>query len=521
VTERVTARLLPARARLRAHPRWRWMALAVVASGMMLSIVNVSIVNVALPEMAHDLGVDVATISWVVTGFLVTQATLLAVAGRAGDLYGRRRVFVAGVVVLSVGSVLCALAPSAPFLVAFRIVQGVGACAMAPTAFAYAAELFSPDERGPALGVMGGVLGLAPVIALSLAGVLVGAAGWRSVFWFTPVMGVLVLAGAALVMSESRVGEARVGADRRFDLPGAALASVGLFALLVALSRGEAWGWAAASTLGTALLGVAALGTFLWHESRTARPMLDLALLRRRSLATANLAGMASAAALFGTLILLPFHLTATAGFGPVELAFAIMPIAGCFVLVAPLAGRYMLRVGSDRIAAAGYAVSAVGAVWMALAATEQSYPGLLPGILGLGVGLALATSAVTTTAIHDVPPGRLGVASALPNISRYTGGALGAAVMGAVLTASLPAPVAAATTRVGPGGRELVAEGFRAATLVAAGFLVLAALAAARMPRLRSAAPPVPGGAAGSGAAGAAPPGAVGASGVAAGPTP
>lgn len=149
--------------------------------------------------MAADLGVDVP--SWVVTGFLVTQATLLALAGRAGDLYGRRRIFVLGVLVLCAGSVLCAIAWDAPSLVAFRILQAVGACAMAPTAYAYAAELFGPRERGVALGVMG-VLGLAPVLSPNIAGVLVGTLGWRSAFWFSPVFGVFVLAGAALVLVE-------------------------------------------------------------------------------------------------------------------------------------------------------------------------------------------------------------------------------------------------------------------------------------------------------------------------------
>src|SRR5688572_19349212 len=232
----------------------------VVASGMMLSVVNVSIVNIALPEMAADLGVDLPSISWVVTGFLVTQATLLAIAGRAGDLFGRRRVFVAGVLVLCLGSVLCALAWSAPSLVAFRILQAVGACAMAPTAYAYAAELFGPRERGVALGVMGGVLGLAPVLSLNVAGVLVGTLGWRSVFWFSPVMGLFVLIGAALVLVELRPPDA----DRRFDLPGAALAAAALFSLLVALSRGEAWGWASPPVLSAAALGVAALAAFVW-----------------------------------------------------------------------------------------------------------------------------------------------------------------------------------------------------------------------------------------------------------------
>ena len=479
--DRAAARLTATRARLLAHPRWRWMALMVVAGGMMLSVVNVSIVNIALPTMAADLGVDVPSISWVVTGFLVTQATLLALAGRAGDLYGRRRVFVAGVLVLCLGSVLCALSWSAPSLVAFRILQAVGACAMAPTAYAYAAELFGPRERGVALGVMGGVLGLAPVLSLNIAGVLVGTLGWRSVFWFSPVFGVVVLAGAALVLPEMRPR----GADRDFDLPGAALAATGLFALLVALSRGEPWGWGSGRTLGAAALGVASLALFVRHEARAASPMIDLSLLRRRSLATANLAAMASSAALFGVLILLPFYLTAVLGFRPVLLALAITPVAASFMLVAPLAGRAIGRAGSDRLATAGFLVSAAGAAGMSAAATAQDYTLLLPGIVAFGVGLAIATSPITLTAIHDVPAVRLGVASALPNISRYIGGALGGALLGAILHAHLAAGLDRASGRLAPAGRDLVAEGFRWAVLLAVGFLVLAALAASRMPRL------------------------------------
>jgi EmrB/QacA subfamily drug resistance transporter len=462
------------------------MALMVVASGMMLSVVNVSIVNIALPTMAADLGVDVPSISWVVTGFLVTQATLLALAGRAGDLYGRRRVLVIGVLVLCLGSVLCAVSWNAPSLVAFRVLQAVGACAMAPTAFAYAAELFGPRERGVALGVMGGVLGLAPVLALNVAGVLVGTLGWRSVFWFSPIMGAVVLAGAALVLVELRPPDA----DREFDIAGAALAAVGLFSLLVALSRGEAWGWTSAGTLLSAALGAGALTLFVVHESRARAPMLDLRLVRTRSLATANLAAMASSAALFGVLVLLPFYLTAVLGFGAVELAIGITPIAASFMVVAPLAGRAIARVGSDRLATAGFLVSTAGAVWMALAAGEQDYPLLLPGILALGVGLAAATSPITATAIHDVPAARLGVASALPNISRYTGGALGAALLGVILHAGLSSGLERVTGQADPAGRALVADGFRSALLVAAGFLALAAFAASRMPRLDSRGP-------------------------------
>lgn len=475
------APLAALRGRLLAHPRWRWMALMVVAGGMMLAIVNVSIVNIALPAMAVDLGVDVSAISWVVTGFLVTQATLLALAGRAGDIYGRRRVFVSGVIILCVASVLCALAWNVGSLIAFRILQAVGSCAMAPTAYSYAAELFAERERGQALGIMGGVLGLAPVVALGLAGVLVAGFGWRSVFWISPIVGVVVLAGAALLMVEIRHAER----SRTFDLMGALLAAVGLFGVLVALSRGEAWGWAAPATLASGLVGVLVLVAFVLHERRADDPMVDLAMATSRSARLANMAGGISAAALFGVLVALPFAFSAMFGFGPVALAFATMPIAAAYVLIAPVAGRVMGRVGSDRLAATGFTLAGGGALWMGLTAGEQDYGVLLPGLCAFGVGMAMSTAAVSTTAISDAPPHRLGVASAILNIARYTGGALGTAVLGTILHANLAGDVESGAGRADAAGRVLVADGFRAAMVAAVVFLAVAAVCAARMPRL------------------------------------
>jgi EmrB/QacA subfamily drug resistance transporter len=465
------------------------MALLVVAGGMMLSVVNVSIVNIALPSMAADLDVDVPSIGWVFTAFLVTQATFLAVAGRAGDLYGRRRVFVIGVSVLVLGSVLCAVAWNAPALVAFRVIQGLGACAMAPTAFAYAAELFAPHERGTAMGVMGGVISIAPVVALNLAGGLVGAFGWRSVFWFSPVMGAVVLAGAALVLDERRGADRR----RRFDIPGALLAAVGLFSVLAALSRGDAWGWGAPSTLAALGGGLVVLALFFIHEARTEDPMLDLGLLRLRSVATPNLTSVFSAAALFGLLILMPFYFTAVLGFSPVQLGLAITPVAASFMIVSPFAGRHMLKVGSDRMATVGFCIATAGTLWMALSAPAESYLLMLPGVCMFGGGLAMCTAPITTTVVSEVPRDRLGVVSSLPNLSRYIGGALGAAGLSAVLGASVPARLERATGRVDEAARDVVASGFRTSALVASGFLVVAAVFASRMPRLNPTRRPTP----------------------------
>ena len=469
------------RARIATHPRQRWFALVVVASGMWLSVMNISIVNIAMPSMARDLGVDITAIAWIVTAFFVTQATLLPVAGRAGDLYGRRKVFVTGVVVLIVGSILCAAAWDVGSLIAFRVVQAAGACAMAPTAVSYIAELFNHRERGQALGIYSAVISIAPIVALNVAGALLAVFGWRSVFWFTPIVGAGVLVGALIVLPEYRV----TGARRSFDLPGAALGGVGLLGLLLGLSRGEAWGFGSAATVTALMVGVAGIVLFVLRERSVADPLLDLRLLGLRSVRTTNIASWASSAALFGVLILLPFYLSRVLGFGPVQLGLAISPIALSFVVVSPVAGRAFAKTGPARMATAGYLISSGGALEAALAAHLESYSAMLPGIVMFGVGLAMASSPIQTSAISDVPAAQLGVASALPNISRYTGGALGTAVLGVIMHAAIPAGSEQATDRAISAVRQLIATGFRNALFAAVGFLLLAAAGAACVPRL------------------------------------
>lgn len=474
------ARVRAIRARLRASPRWRWMAMTVVAGGMMLSVLNISIVNIALPDISRDFDADVSSAGWVVTGFLVTQAVLLPIAGRAGDLYGRRRIFVLGVLVMVLASVLCALAWDEPSLVVFRILQGVGASAMAPTAYAYAAILFPPAQRGLAIGILTAIITVAPVVSLNIAGVLVGIWGWRSVFWFTPVVGALVLAGAALVMHRRPPGP-----PRPFDLAGAALAALGLFPILTALTGAATWGWASVQTLALAALGAAGLALFAWRESRAADPMLDLGLFRLRTVRNPNITGFCVGAAMFGTLLLLPFYFTAVLGYSDVMLSLAITPVALSFMVGSPMSGRLLSRVGSDTMLRVASVLAVAGALVLAFGFGFQSYALVLPGMVLLALGLATSTAPVTTTVIHEVPEGRLGVASSLPNVSRYAGGALGGALLSTVVAMTIPASVTAEDGLVSAPLRALVADGMRNALLVAAAILVLGAIAAFRVPRV------------------------------------
>jgi len=454
--------------------------MAVVAGGMMLQVLNISIVNIALPSISRDFHSGVSGTGWVVTGYLVTQAVLLPIAGRAGDLFGRRRIWVAGIVIMVLASVLCALAWSEAALVVFRVLQGVGASAMAPTAFAYAAILFPPEKRGLALGLLSGVMAIAPVIALNIAGVLVGLGGWRSVFWFTPVVAIAVLAGAALVMRE------RPPADHGpFDLLGALLAALGLFPLLTALSRAAEWGWIAPQTLLVAGVGVVFLVLFVWREHVAADPMLDLSLLRLSTVRNSNITGLLVGAAMFGTLLVLPFYFATVLGYEAVHLSLAITPVAACFMIAAPLSGRLMVRYGSDTIVRAAVGTALVGTIVLAFGALAESYVWMLPGLILTGVGLASATAPVTTTAIHEAPHARLGVAASLPNVSRYSGGALGAALLGTVLAMSLPMAVTADSGLLPPALRDDAAHGMQQALLAAAALLLVGIVAAFRMPRV------------------------------------
>ena len=318
------------------------------------------------------------------------------------------------------------------------------------------------------------------MVSLNIAGVLVGIWGWRSVFWFTPVVGGLVLIGAALVMHRRPPGP-----KRPFDLAGAALAALGLFPILTALTSASAWGWTSARTLLVLLLGLVGLALFTWRESRAPDPMLDLGLLRLRTVRNPNLAGFCVGAAMFGTLLLLPFYFTAVLGYSDVILSLAITPIALSFMIGSPMSGRLLTRVGSDRMMRVALCTAIAGSLLLAFGFGFETYGLVLPGMVVMALGLAASTAPVTTTVIHEVPEDRLGVASSLPNVSRYAGGALGGALLSTVVAMSIPATVTAQHGMVSAPLRIEVADGMRNALLVGAVILALGAIAAFRVPRV------------------------------------
>ena len=487
------------RSRVQAHPRYRWLVLVTVASGMMMAILSSSIVNIALPTITAEFGSSITTMTWVVTIFMITQATLMPVAGRAGDIYGHKKVFIAGLLFFSATSILCTVAWDPYSLIVGRGLQAVGSSALAPMALAFVFEAFPPRVRAQALGIMGGVIGAAPVIGLTGGGLLVEAFGWRSIFFINIPLCAIIVPATLFVLKESERNEAR-----GFDILGAILLSTGLFGGLLGLNQGKNWGWADWRVLACfALMAVFVTGFIFW-ERRVTRPMLDLALLRIRSLVAANIAGFFSSGAMFGSLVLLPYFFQSVLGDEPAATGFEIAPMALMFVLVAPIGGRLTARIGARITPSIGLVLAAAGFFILAgQLAADASNARIALSILVLGIGLGLTMAPLTTAAVHDAPPDKRGIASSLPNMTRFIGGSFAIAIFssflssritGHMLDAGIPAEaIAAGQSAGGAGGavlspvvKEALSASFRDVFLFSISFLAISFIVVQFIPHLR-----------------------------------
>lgn len=491
------------RARIRSHPRYRWFVLLVVASGMMMSILNSSIVNVALPTIAEDFDAAVNTITWVLIIFTVTQATLMPVSGRAGDIYGHKKIFIGGVGVFAAMSLLCAFSWGPYSLITGRGLQAIGTSAISPMSLAFVFSVFPVRERPRGVGIMGGINGIAPTLGLLLGGFIVAGLGWRSVFLISIPLAVLIIPASLLILEESPPS----GEGRGFDIAGALLLFGGLYSGLLALNQGENWGWASARTITCFGTFVLLLGLFAAWEARSSRPMLDLALFRFRSLVAANISGFFSSGAMFGSLFLLPFYFQWVRDMSPSQFGWAIAPLALMYFIFAPQGGRLTPRIGARTTALIGLAIAAAGFLLMSRAVgVDSGMAPLLGSLMILGVGLALTMAPVTTTAIHEAPPDKRGVASSLPQMMRFVGASFVIALMGAAFTwrlrshlaglgvpaGSLPQAGLSSAGEVAGVSEELLKEAlsrsFKDVFLFALLFVGLAAAAVSFMPQLKQA---------------------------------
>ncbi|MBV2353724.1 MFS transporter [Streptomyces sp. J2-1] len=422
-----------------------WLVVALACAGQFLVVLDVSVVNVALPSVRADLGLTPAGLQWVVNAYAIAFAGFLLLGGRAGDLWGRKRMFLAGLALFTLASLGGGLAQADWQLLAARAVQGLGAAVLAPSTLTL---LTAAVPEGPAraravatwtaVGAGGGAAGGL------VGGLLVDVLNWRWVLLINVPVGAVVLIGATLWLTESRAGD-----RRRPDLPGALLVTAGLALLAYGIVQTEARGWTAPATLVPLCAGALLIGVFLLVESRTADPLMPLGLLRRRAVAAANAAMFLSGSALFCMWYFMTLYAQNVLGYSPLEAGFALVP--GSFAVIAgsKAAPRLMRRLGARTVAGCGALMSAAGFAWQSTMSVHGAYVTaiMIPGVLML-LGAGFSGTPLASLATSGAAPGEAGLLSGLINTSRTMGGSLGLAVMSTIAaSASGPLTTPAALT--------------------------------------------------------------------------
>ncbi|WP_101790135.1 DHA2 family efflux MFS transporter permease subunit [Nonomuraea indica] len=404
------------------------LGLASLASFMMA--LDSLVVTTALSTIRQDLSASVEALEWVVTAYNLTLAVLLPTGAAWGDRYGRRRVFAAGLAVFTVASVACALSTGIGALIVSRALQGVGAAMVLPLSLTLVSALFPPQQRGRAMGLYLGVTGLATFSGPFVGGVIAEGLAWQWVFWLNLPIGVV-----AIVLTMLRVEESR-GPDRRFDLGGVVLVTLGAFGVVWALVRGNAAGWASGEVLAALVLGVALVVAFVLWERRAEAPMLPMRFFRARAFATANPANFLLFASLYGTMFFLAQYFQTVHGDGPLVAGLRLMPWTATLMVCAPIAGRLADKVGERTFVVGGLLLQTLGMGWIALVAgTGAGYLELLPALIVGSAGLTMAMPAAQKAVVGAVRPHEMGQASGAFMTLRIFGGVFGVAVAVAVFS--------------------------------------------------------------------------------------
>lgn len=446
-------------------PAGRWVLLAAVL-GSGLAMLDATVVNVALPAIGEDLEAGLSGLQWTVSSYMLTLAALILLGGALGDRFGRRRVFVVGVVWFALASLLCGLAPSIPALVAARALQGVGGALLTPGSLALISASFAPDHRARAIGAWAGLGGIAGAAGPFLGGALLEV-DWRLIFLINPPLAAVVVVVAVRHVPESLDAQA----PRRFDLVGALAGAAGLGGVTFSLIEAPERGPGSLGVVVAAVVGVAGLVGFVLVERRSAHPMLPLGVFSSRQFSAANLVTFAVYAALGGVFFLLVVHLQVTAGFSPIAAGAALLPVTALMLALSARAGALASRIGPRRPMTAGPLVSAVGMLLMTRIGQDADYVlDVLPAVTVFGLGLSLTVAPLTATVLAAAEERYAGIASGVNNAVARAAGLLAVAVL----------PVAAGLSGADYLDPDAFGAGFGRAIVIAAGLLVVGGLLAA-----------------------------------------
>jgi EmrB/QacA subfamily drug resistance transporter len=412
----------------------RWWVLAAMVFGLLMPVLDNLVVNVALPTIQRELGAGVSGLAWIVDAYTLTFASFMLTGGALGDLYGRKRFFLAGLVVFTAGSLACGLSGSTGQLVAFRALQGLGAAMLLPGSLSIITATFSGKERGAAIGIWAAISGLAIAVGPVVGGYLVEHVSWESIFFINIPIGILGIAMTWFIVGESR----DTTRSRRVDPPGLATGTAGIFFLVYALIEGNGKGWTDGVILGSLVLAAVLLLAFFRIEARRDSPMLPLSFFRIPTFSASNVVAASVFFALFGVTFFLTLYLQNVEGYSPVAAGLRLFPFTLMILLIAPLSGRLSDRYGSRWFMTTGTAVAAVGMALLLRTAVGSSYTTvILPAFLVLGAGLATTMAPMTSAVMGSVETRHAGVASAATNTSRELGGVFGIALLGAIVTSA------------------------------------------------------------------------------------
>jgi EmrB/QacA subfamily drug resistance transporter len=401
-----------------------------------LVVLDIAIVNVALPSIQADLHFSQENLQWVISAYALVFGGFLLLGGRMADLLGRRRLFFAGLILFTAGSLLCGLAWSEGSLIAFRAFQGLGAATISPAALSILTTTFAEGrERNIALGAWGAVGGVGAAAGVLLGGVLTDLLSWSWIFFVNVPVGL-----AALVFTPILLVESRDEKTKSFDVLGAILVTSGLVILVLGITKGHDWGWGSGRTIGVFAVAAVLLAAFLGWESRHHEPLMPLSIFRLQTLTAANVSGLILGTALFAMFLMLTLYMQQVLGYSPLKTGVAYLAVAGTAIIWANVAAQVVNRVGVKPALIFGMVMMTIGLLYFTRVSVGGSYLGdLLPGFLIIGCGMPFCFIPITIASLAGTQPEQAGLASGLINTSQQIGGALGIAVLSSVAVAGLP----------------------------------------------------------------------------------
>jgi EmrB/QacA subfamily drug resistance transporter len=426
--------------RMVASARTRWFALALICAVQFMVVLDIAIVNVALPSIQVDLGFSQENLQWVISAYALVFGGFLLLGGRMADLLGRRSIFMGGLIVFTIGSLLCGFAWSEASLIGARAIQGLGAATITPAALSILTTTFSEGkERNIALGAWGAVGGFGAAGGVLLGGVLTGSLSWEWIFWVNVPVGV-----AALVLAPILLAESRDAHGQSFDVLGAVLVTSGLSLLVLGITQGQEWGWSAASTIGTFVAAAVLLATFVGWEARHRDPLMPLSIFRLQTLAASNVAGFIMGTALFSMFLMLTLYMQQVLDYSAMQTGVGYLAVAGTAVVWANVAAIVVNRVGVKPALILGMALLTTGLLYFTQVSVGGSYwTDLFPGFLIIGLGIPFAFVPITIAAMAGTKPQEAGLASGLINTSQQIGGAVGIAILSTIAVSTTDDAVA------------------------------------------------------------------------------